>query len=404
MKKFLSFKCISIMLMLALTLAVNSHYTPSAATSDEDGEMRGIWVSTVFGIDFPSSPNLSAAQMRAELDHIVQNADDAGFNAIFFQVRPACDTLYKSDIFPWSKYLTGTQGTAPNGGFDPLEYIISRAHERKIELHAWINPFRISSSEEETASLAADNPALREGFSVECGGKLYLNPALPEVRSLVVSGVSEILEKYDVDGIHLDDYFYPNGDFNDSDAFAKYGGGKNLEDWRRENVDLLVGAIHDEVKAKKPNASFGISPAGVWANRSSNELGSDTRGGNESYYAACADSRGWVKKGLVDYIAPQIYWNIGFELADYAVLCDWWSDVVADTDVKLYIGMAAYKATQETQTDSAWYGERGAEELRAQIKRNRNTENIDGQIVFTYHSLTDSGLLNEMFKSEFKKY
>lgn len=390
--------------MLIVTFAVNAHCTPSApAAAENDGKLRGVWVSTVSGIDFPSREDLSAKEMRAELDKIVQNVSDIGFNAIFFQVRPACDAMYKSDIFPWSKYLTGEQGKEPPDGFDPLQYITERAHERGIALHAWINPFRVATSEEEINNLAKDNPALSEGLTFECGGKLYLNPALPESRALVTAGVSEILERYDVDGIHLDDYFYPNGDFDDSAAYALYGNNKDISDWRRENVNLLVQLLHNEVKSKKPDAVFGISPAGVWANRSSNELGSDTRGGNESYYAACADSRGWVKNGMVDYIAPQIYWNIGFEAADYAVLCDWWSDVVRDTDVKLYIGMAAYKAAQETDQNSAWYGERGAEELKAQISRNRSGQSIDGEILFTYHSITDSTLIKEMLREEYRK-
>ncbi len=402
MKKFLYFKILSIIVMVALTFAVNSRCPRSSGeVSGESDEMRGVWVSTVFGIDFPSAEGLSAAQLKSELDAIVQNAADMGFNAIFFQVRPACDAMYKSDIFPWSKYLTGRQGAEPPDGFDPLEYIIERAHEKKIALHAWINPFRVSSDEAESAALAENNPALSDGFSVECGGKLYLNPGLPEVRDLVVSGVSEILERYDADGIHMDDYFYPSGEFDDSEAFAKYGDGKNIEDWRRENVDALVSAIYDTVKAKKPSAKFGISPAGVWANRSSNPLGSDTKGGNESYYAASADSRGWVKKGIVDYIAPQIYWNIGFELADYATLCDWWSDVTDGTAAELYIGMAAYKAAQESDESSAWYGERGVEEIKAQIERNRAEPRIDGEIMFTYHSLIDSPALREMLTAEY---
>lgn len=402
MKKFLYFKIISIIVMIAVTFAVNSHCSPSEAeVSGESGEMRGVWVSTVFGIDFPSAEGLSADRLRGELDAIVQNAADMGFNAIFFQVRPACDAMYKSDIFPWSKYLTGRQGAEPPDGFDPLEYIVGQAHKRKIALHAWINPFRVSSDESESGALAENNPARTDGFSVECGGKLYLNPGLPEVRSLVVSGVSEILERYDVDGIHMDDYFYSSGGFDDGEAFAKYGGGKNIEDWRRENVDTLVEAIYKTVKEKKLNAKFGISPAGVWANRSSNPLGSDTKGGNESYYAASADSRGWVKKGIVDYIAPQIYWNIGFELADYAALCDWWSGVTDGTGVDLYIGMAAYKAAQESDAGSVWYGESGVKEIKAQIDRNRAEPRINGEILFTYHSLIDSPALREMLTEEY---
>ncbi len=404
MKSFLFNRIISIAVMLALTLAVNSRCAsgvPDDRTEDAD-EMRGVWVSTVFGIDFPSSEGLSAERLCAELDAIVENAADIGINAIFFQVRPACDALYKSDIFPWSKYLTGAQGQAPPDGFDPLEYIIGAAHARGIRLHAWINPFRIASSAKEYAALSPDNPALADGLAFECDGKYYLNPALPEVRELVIGGVAEILERYDADGIHLDDYFYPSGDFDDSEAFALYGGGKDIEDWRRENIDLLIEGIHDAVKSEKPDAMFGVSPSGVWANSSSNPLGSETNGGNESYYASRADSRGWVKKGLVDYIAPQIYWNIGFAAADYAVLCDWWSDVVRGTDVKLYIGLAAYKAARESDPNSVWYGERGAEEITAQIERNREDENIGGEILFTYNSIAETHALREAVRARFK--
>ena len=238
-------------------------------------EMRGMWVATVVNIDYPSKPTTDPEVLKKEALEILDTAGDTGINAVFLQVRPTADAFYKSKIFPWSKFLTGTQGKAPDGGFDPLAFWIEEAHARGIELHAWINPFRItkktvSESRPTVSSLHSSHPARKNpGWVVQyTDSNLYFNPGIPEVRKLVVDGVMELVNNYDIDGIHFDDYFYPGRDFNDSKTFAAYGKGfKDIGDWRRNNIHLLVSDVYNAIKTSGKDVRFGISPFGIWANK-----------------------------------------------------------------------------------------------------------------------------------------
>jgi uncharacterized lipoprotein YddW (UPF0748 family) len=311
-----------------------------------------------------------------------------GFNAVFFQVRPASDAFYPSKIFPWSGYLTGTQGIAPANGFDPLAFITGEAHKRGIELHAWINPYRITASANENAVLTPGHPArLHSAWTVtHSDGKMYWNPGEPGVRQLIADGVREIVDNYDVDGIHIDDYFYPGTDFADSESYSAYGADyPSVEEWRRANTEATVRDIRDVVKNCGKDISFGVSPVGIWANKSSSPLGSDTKG-NEAYTQKFADTRGWVKREIIDYIAPQIYWNIGFAAAEYITLADWWADVTRDTGVKLYIGQAAYRSGN-SDSASPWHG---VSEIRRQMEYNRGRDEVDGYIMYSYASFMDN--------------
>jgi len=360
-------------------------------------EFRGIWVATVYAIDYPSSSYTSDDTILKSIAiELLDNVKDMGFNAVFLQVRPSADAFYKSEIFPWSKYLTGEQGKSPDNNFDPLEFFVEEAHKRGIELHAWINPYRVTASATENDLLDEKNPAVLnpEVTVLHTDGKIYFNPGEPEARQIVINGVKEIIENYDVDGIHLDDYFYPDNGFDDLGTYVKYGGGfSNIEDWRRNNNDLLIREIHDVIDSTHSDVSFGVSPKGIWANKSSNPLGSNTNG-SQSYYTGYADTRKWVKEGYIDYILPQIYWNIGYSIADYEKLVNWWADTVNGTNVKLYIGQAAYK-TGNIDISSPWYG---VSEIERQVDLNRITSNVDGYSMYSFNSFINNEDLYQLIK------
>ena len=369
----------------------------SSQTSASDS-MRGVWVSTIYGLDYPSQATTDEASLKSQLDAILDNCEKMHMNAIFFQVRPSSDAFYDSDIFPWSKYLTGTQGQAPSGGFDPLEYMVEGAHARGIELHAWINPYRITQGgEADWQALSADNPAkgTMAQYVKKYGENYYYDPGEPAVRQLIEDGVTEILENYDVDGIHLDDYFYPGTDFDDSATYAKYGGDfTDLAAWRRDNVNMLIQELDTIVHKAGKNLRFGVSPTGIWANSSSVTGGSATSG-TQHYISRYADSVTWIKNGWVDYIAPQIYWYTGYQIADYLVLAQWWNDIVEGTDVDLYIGMADYKAASATDPNDSWYG---TKEIERQLSVNASYENIKGEIHFRYKFLVSDSALYDLYE------
>lgn len=402
MKKNL--KLILAVLVVVLTLPflmVSANSNPSG-----ERELRGVWVATVVNIDYPSKPTTDAEVLKSEAIAILEQVKNTGLNAVFLQVRPASDALYRSRNFPWSKYLTGTQGLAPGSDFDPLAFWIEEAHNRGIELHAWINPYGITKKAahepvHDFASLVPSHPArTNPGWVVKhTDGSLYFNPGIPEVRKLIVDSVLEIVQNYDVDGIHFDDYFYPGKTFNDTATYEQYGKAfRTIEDWRRENVNLLVAEVSGAIKSASPYVRFGISPFGIWANKSAIAFGSDTKG-SQSYFHHYADTRKWVKDGIIDYIAPQIYWHIGYTVADYAKLLTWWKDTVSGTGVDLYIGQAAYR-TGHTDPASAWYG---IAEMEKQLKLNAATSGLSGSIFFSYKSLADSPALSAAIKAIYER-
>ncbi|MCK8438853.1 family 10 glycosylhydrolase [Streptomyces sp. D2-8] len=321
-----------------------------------DSEMRGVWIASVANRDWPSKPGLTASQQRAELLTHLDTAVRNRLNTVFFQVRPTADALWPSPYEPWSQYLTGTQGKDP--GWDPLGTAVEEAHARGLQLHAWFNPYRIAAHAD-PARLAASHPA-RENphWVVTYGGKLFYNPGLPEVRTFVEDAMLDAVAKYPVDGVHFDDYFYPypvaGQSFDDDAAYAEHGGGfPDRAAWRRDNIDLLVRETADRIEEVRPSARFGISPFGVWRNAATDPLGSDTRAGVQTYDDLHADTRKWVREGWIDYIVPQLYWNIGFAAADYAKLVPWWAEVARGSSTQLYVGEALYKAGDPAQP-AAW--------------------------------------------------
>ncbi len=389
-----------LVLILCAAISIAVFYTPGVneAQAAEDTELRGVWVSTVANIDYPSRATTDANTLKSELDVILDNCADMGFNAVFLQVRPCGDAFYKSDIFPWSKYLTGTQGVAPSDGFDPLQYAVEGAHQRGMQLHAWINPYRITNTASDNGKLSANNPAvINPGVVLTDGnGKMYYNPGDSKSIEIIVEGAAEIVEKYDVDGLHMDDYFYPDGSFNDDTTYSFYKEEyPDKGDWRRENVNKLVRTLDERLHSIKPDIQFGISPRGIWANKSQMAEGSNTNG-SSSYLDIYADSRAWVKNEWVDYIMPQLYWNIGYEIADYSILSDWWADVVGGTDVKLYIGEGAYRTTSSTLP--AWTGSAGTNELRTHILNGRENSNISGYCCFTYNDFLENSSIYDLMK------
>ena len=371
----------------------------ASGAAQQDREMRGVWVSTVINLDYPALPTGSADELRGQADAILDKAVECGFNAVFLQVRPCADALYESDIFPWSIYLTGTQGKAPEDDFDPLAYWVSEAHKRGLELHAWLNPYRITRAAAEWDKLSADSPAKQNpDWVLEYQGKHYFDPANAETRNMLIEGAVEIVENYAVDGIHLDDYFYPGTDFPDEAAFAA-SGAADIGDWRRDNVNKLIKGLDSALHRADKNIEFGVSPAGIWASNTLNIAGSATTSTYSSYYSMYADSKKWVEQGWVDYIAPQIYWEAGHKTADFTALLDWWSDTVDGTDVDLYIGLADYKTLEAKAADSPWFG--GAE-IKRQLAACAAEENVAGTLHFRYGSIAASPALQNVIKAAYQ--
>ncbi len=353
----------------------------------EEEELRGVWVATVLSLDYPSEPTTDSEQLKAEAIRIIEDCQHKGFNAIFLQVRPSGDALYRTDLAPWSQYLTGEKGRRPQNGFDPLAFWIQECHKRGMELHAWFNPYRLTMTEDENVDFDSS------WVVKHTDGRTYLNPGVPAARRCVEGVVREVVEVYDVDGVHFDDYFYPSREFEDDDAYARYNPkNDSLRDWRIDNVNTLVQNVHRICESN--NVVFGVSPFGIWANSSTDWRGSATSG-YESLINQYADTRAWVKNEWVDYICPQIYWEIGYNVADYEVLAQWWADVVKDTDVKLYIGLASYRAMNSDE-NSPWYG---TVEIFRQMNLNRMIEGIDGEVHFRYRFIENNNPLAEMIRA-----
>ncbi|UKJ08003.1 glycoside hydrolase family 10 protein [Solitalea lacus] len=346
-------------------------------------ELRGVWIATVANIDWPSSKQLSATEQQDEFKYILDQHKRTGINAIFGQVRPAADAFYAKSREPWSFWLTGQQGRAPFPLYDPLEFMIEESHKRGMEFHAWFNPYRATHTSGKGIVAPSHITKKKPEWFFNYAGQLLFNPGIPEVREYIVSVIMDVVRNYDIDGIHFDDYFYPYPEpgqyIPDWNTFKKYSNGfTTIEDWRRNNVNLLIKMVNDSIKATKPYVKFGISPFGIWKNSYQDEEGSDTRGG-ASYYNQFADSRKWIEEGWVDYMLPQIYFNTGHPKADFETLTDWWANNAFGRHI--YIGMGAYRIG----SDPAW---RKPNHMPEQIKYTRSFEDVYGQVYFSSKSLT----------------
>lgn len=376
--------------LLTISICVFSIVGVVVEAQDSDGkhrrEMRGIWVATVNNIDWPSSPALSIESLERETIAILDRVQQLGLNTVFLQVRPCSDAIYNSSLEPLSYYLTGMN--PPEGyerrlrAWDALSFWISEAHKRGLELHAWINPFRAG----QTLNYPSDDSHVskqRPEWTIRYGNKLFLDPGREETRRYVVDVVREIVEKYDVDGIHLDDYFYPypvgKEVFNDSVSFAQQNIISDLGDWRRNNVSSLIAELNGMIHSLKPQLEFGVSPFGVWRNERDDPKGSQTRAGITNYDILYADIVGWIDREIVDYVIPQVYWESGNKAADFDVLTKWWAEKATE-HTRVYIGHALFKVNQG---DSTW----GAEEISSQIEKVRMDERLSGSVFFSYRQL-----------------
>jgi len=345
-------------------------------------EFRAVWVATVANIDWPSKPRLSTKVQQKEIIEILDLQEKLGMNAIILQIRPAADAFYNSEIEPWSRYLSGDPGKAPNPFYDPLEFWIEECHKRGMEFHAWLNPYRVANNFKEPLAgnhIAFEHPE----WILKYGDRLYFDPGLPETREFVVKVVKDIVMRYNVDAIHFDDYFYPYPlaeDFPDTISFKNYNRGflmENKADWRRENVDLIIKTLNDTIKATKPWVKFGISPFGVWRNIADDPAGSNTKAGATNYDHLYADVIKWQKNEWIDYLLPQLYWQIGHPLVDFEMLANWWKNHSYNRE--MYIGHAPYKMDKSSSIEE-WTT---AEELPKQINLLRTIPEIKGSAFFS---------------------
>jgi len=365
-------------------------------------EMRAVWISTVMNIDFPSSWKISPAEQKKELDAAIELHKKNHINTIIFQVRPTADAIYKSDIELWSVWLSSKQGQTPNPAWDPLAYMVELCHKNNMELHAWFNPFRaMTDTARHDLVDSAHITFTKPKWFIPYGRTLYFDPGLLEVRTYVNKVIVDVLKRYDIDGVHFDDYFYPykiaKEEFKDSLTFLKNKGKFKKEqkgDWRRNNIDLFVKSVSDSIRILKPWVKFGIAPFGVWRNKADDPSGSDTRAGAPCYDVLYADVLKWLKNGWIDYITPQIYWHIGHTHADFKTLVDWWSK--NSYGKHLYIGQAAYKFDPKS-TQPEW---KEVGQITKQVELIRSYKEIQGSMFFSSKSFrSNQGELNDLFQN-----
>lgn len=360
--------------------------------------VRGVWLTTVSRLDWPpissvtASPALRIRQQQQALTAKLDKLHSLGINTVFFQVKPDGTALWRSRILPWSDTLTGNIGQDP--GYDPLQFILDEAHKRGMKVHAWFNPYRVSTNTKPATVTALNNTLQLQPASVfvlhrdwirTASDRFVLDPGIPAARDWITSIVAEVVSNYAIDGVQFDDYFYTEtaaSPLNDSATFRQYGAGfASKADWRRHNTQLLIEQVSHTIKQLKPGVEFGVSPAGVWRNLSHDAAGSDTRGA-AAYDEAYADTRRWVQLGLLNYIAPQLYWPFARQAARYDVLARWWANVVQPTHTRLYIGVALYKVGEASKSEPDWTVQGGVPELKKQLDLNESLPHIDGTILF----------------------
>jgi len=348
-------------------------------------EFRGVWIATVVNIDWPKNGADTWEKQKADYLKILNFYQNLNLNAVVVQIRTAGDAFYPSEFAPWSRFLTGVEGSAPNTEQDPLKWMIREAHSRGFEFHAWLNPYR-ATFDLNTEILAEQHDYNQHPeWIFKYGKKYYYNPGLPEVQQHLVDIMEEVISNYEVDALHFDDYFYPykiqDEILTDSMAYATYARpGQSVADWRRSNVDSLIKKVHRVIQLKKPWVQFGISPFGVWKNKNTDPRGSDTRAGQTTYEDLYADPLLWMEENWIDYLVPQVYWSMDLEVASHKKIVDWWANDSINTN--LYIGNAAYKV--RNNADEAWSNKK---ELPNQLLLARNKERIKGNVFFSAKSL-----------------
>jgi len=396
MKVFMRLFYLSVLMILITSCGSSKTTLTSQFDSAPKREFRGAWIHTVGQSRYQK---MNSSAMKYYITDMVQKLDEAGVNVIVFQIRPEADAFYKSNLEPWSRFLTGEQGKAPDDpNFDPLKFIIEECHKRGIELHAWLNPYRVKANINN--ELAPEHLYWRhpERF-VQYGNQLFFDPGLPENRSFICQVVQDIVSRYDVDAIHMDDYFYPypiaGEAFPDDKSFSMHADAQGFtnsqrDDWRRNNVNLLIQQIKLTIAGTKPWVRFGVSPFGIYRNKRSDSQGSDTNG-LQNYDDLYADIKLWVEKGWVDYNVPQLYWERGHAAADYTTLLHWWND--NNYKQHLYIGQALGRSLEKN-------------EFEIKIQQTREMPYVHGncywigyQILDNYKGITDK-LKNDTHKTK----
>ncbi len=360
-------------------------------------EFRGAWIQAVNA----QFQGLTKETMQRTLTYQLDELQKDGVNAIIFQVRPECDALYKSDIEPWSRFLTGTQGVNP--GWDPLAWMVTECHKRGMEIHAWINPYRAKTKG--TTELAENHICvMRPQSYFEYNGQYILNPGIPSNRDYICRVAADIVNRYDVDGFHIDDYFYPypaaGVPIPDERQFAQYnaGGFKNIEDWRRDNVNLFVKQLSETIHKTKPWVKFGVSPFGIYRNKKSDPVnGSDTNG-LQNYDDLYADVLLWVNNGWVDYCVPQLYWEIGHKVADYATLINWWNRFCGNRP--LYIGEDIERTAKYSDLQNP-----NINQMPAKFKLHEKMKNVQGTVLWYAKAAVDNtGNYGTMLRRNYWRY
>ncbi len=362
-------------------------------------EFRAAWIATVDNIDWPSKGNYNTESQKAEYIRLLDMHKRNGLNAVIVQIRPATDAFYPSPYEPWSEWLTGKQGVPPSPYYDPLQFMIGEAHKRGMEFHAWCNPYRAEFSIGKSSIASNHITKLHPEWFLSYGGTRYFDPGNKEAQKFVVRVIRDILHRYPVDAIHFDDYFYPyriaGKEFPDQASYQKYGNGMSKDDWRRSNVDSVIVQLGRAIKEENRYCRFGISPFAVWRNNNKDPEGSATRSGQTNYDDLYADILLWLKKGWIDYVAPQLYFEFGHRLVAYETLLHWWSKHTYGRHC--YIGLAAYRANSNT----VW---RDKTLIPRQVHALRQYPEIQGAIYFSSKSFVNNPLgLNDSLQNNYYK-
>ena len=361
---------------------------------------KGAWIATVANIDWPSKEAVgNTAKQQAEIIGLLDSLETLGINAVILQVRPTADALYYSEYEPVSHWMTGTQGSwGEQVPWDPLEWTIEAAHQRGMEVHVWLNPYRVNLATTDTSLLAPDHMLRKHpDWFWQYNKQWYFDPGLDVTREWICTIVQDIVVRYPVQAIHMDDYFYPypsgKRPLPDEDTYLRFQRGfDDIRDWRRNNVNMAIQEISEVIHECRDDVDFGISPFGVWRNASVDSTGSATQAGITNYDDLYADIRLWIKNGWIDYVLPQLYWEIGKKVADYEVLAHWWANEVRGTDCKLYIGMAPYRLQETTSnsikqhhtTSNPWST---GNEIGRQMRLNRTIPEISGECFYSARPL-----------------
>jgi len=387
--------------LIALMMAIVTPMMCRAQAQAPKHEFRGAWMHII------GQEQYAAMQPDAMRDYLVDQLDklqQAGCNAIVWQIRPQADAGYPSELEPWTRWLTGTAGVAPSPAWDPLAFMIEQSHKRGMELHAWINPYRVTSSKSDTPAQGHIYYEHPEWFLQYADGKIYFDPALPESRNFIDRVVRDIVTRYDVDAIHMDDYFYPypvkGEEFPDTVSFARYGKGwGDKGSWRRHNVDLLIEQLHNTLVELKPWVRLGISPFGIWRNSKSDANGSATNG-LQCYDALYADALRWTSMGWVDYMVPQLYWELEHKAASDLTLSYWWNDHANGRH--MYYGQAVHNVMTHRDIADDGGDTLNPTQLDHKIRIMRKLPNVHGVCWWPAYNVTrnDNGILDSLSSNQ----